>query len=32
MSLPFLFVFDNDHVTCHTRAYDIPRDVVVAQQ
>jgi len=26
MSSPFLFMFDNDRVTCHTRADDIPGD------
>ena len=30
MSLSFLFVFGDDCVTFHTRAYDIPDDVVDA--
>jgi len=30
MSSPFLFVFGDDHVTYHTRADDIPGDVVDA--
>jgi len=30
MSSPFLFVFGDDRVTCHARAYDIPGDVVDA--
>ena len=25
-SAPFLFVFGDDHVTCHTGAYVIPSD------
>jgi len=28
MSSPFLFVFSDDRVTCHTGADDIPSDVV----
>jgi len=30
MSSPFLFVFDDDRVTCHMRVEDIPGDVVDA--
>jgi len=26
MSSPFLFVFSDDRVTCHTWAYDVPGD------
>jgi len=27
MRSPFLCVFDNDRVTCHAGAYDVPSDV-----
>jgi len=30
MSSPFLFVFDDDRVTCHTGVDDFPSDVVDA--
>jgi len=30
MSLPFLFVFGDDRVTCHVGADDIPGDAVDA--
>jgi len=30
MSSSFLFVFDDDHVTCYTGADNIPSDVVDA--